>query len=416
MTSTGRGLLVNRDFSLLWSGQLLSSVGNQMFPVILALAVLQRNAGPAGLGLVLAVQAGGFACGTAASATFGDRYRRVAQMMAADTVRAIGVAVLAGAIFSLSFAVLLAVVALIGVAEGSFLPAYIAVVPRLVDDEELQNANALNALSTNIAMVAGPALGGALAGYVGVRSALWIDLASFGFSLATLLPISERHRAGPTGKVATVAKRSGRSDFLEALHAVGGRPWLSVSILTATILMTLVVAPAYVAAPVVARARLGGAAAYGAIFAALGVGSIIGSLIGGRLRLQRVGLVAAGGLLTIAGAAASLAALPLVAVLLLWGIAGIGVTVFQVVWATAVQRDVPDRLLGRVMALDQLGSQGLMPIGYGLAGFVLAAYGARVLLFSGAALVFVVVPLPLIARGGLYLSSRPVPDRGVPTS
>jgi hypothetical protein len=81
------------------------------------------------------------------------------------------------------------------------------------------------------------------------------------------------------------------------------------------------------------------------------------------------------------------------------------VTVFQVLWTTAIQQDVPEHLLGRVLALDWLGSQGLMPLGYALAGLLVAAIGVRDVLIAGALIVLIAAPLPLLAPGGRTFSS-----------
>jgi len=178
-----------------------------------------------------------------------------------------------------------------------------------------------------------------------------------------------------------------------------------VSIGTSTITMTFVVAPAFLAAPILARQHLGGAAAYGAMFTALGVGSIVGSVLGGKIRSRRPGVIAFTALFTIVGSVSSLAFLPLPGILVFWGIAGIGVTIYQILWMTGLQQDVPDRLLGRVMALDWLGSQGLMPLGYALAGVAVGAIGIRAMLVAGVILLIIIDPLPLLVPGGTTLST-----------
>lgn len=393
--------LRHRDFALLWSGQALSSVGNQMFPIILSIAVLERHSGATGLGLVLAIQGLAFAAGTIVAASAGDRWPRTRQMISADAVRAVGVAVLAVAPERLPGAAFLSLVVIIGIAEGLFLPAYGAVAPRILPERALQGGNALNALSTYAAMVAGPAIAGALAATVGTGAAFWVDVLTFAFSLGTLLMIRETHSTAAAARdVAGRERGRGLRDLAEGLRAIRDRPWIGMSICSATILMTFAVAPAYLAAPIIARQRLGGPAAYGLIFAVLGGGSILGSVLGGRIRGYRRGTIATCGLLTIFGAVGSLAILPLPLVAVFWAVAGAGVTVYQILWSTSLQQDVPDQLLGRVMALDRLGSQGLMPVGYAIAGIVAAAWGPRPLLLAGACLVLLVAPLPLLAPGG----------------
>jgi MFS family permease len=416
MTESAPGMfttLRHRGFALMWSGQALSSIGNTMFPIILALLVLDRHSGAEALGAVLAVQALAMAAGTGLASAVGDRWRRTRVMLGSDVVRGVAVAIIAAAPLRLNTVVFYVLVIAIGVAEGMFQPAYGAVVPRLLPEERLQGGNSLTALSQYVAMVAGPVLAGALIAAVGSGPALWVDTGTFAASIVTLMLIREtvpdepeaaESEAGGGGSL-----RRGLSDFAEGLREVRERPWVGASIFMATLVMTLSVAPAFLAAPIVARERLGGAAAYGAAFTALGVGSIIGSLVAARIRTSRPGLVGVCGIFTIFGSVGSLAVLPLAGVLVFWAIAGIGVTVFQVMWLTALQREIPDRVLGRVMALDWLGSQGLMPVGYALAGVVVAAVGTRSMLIGCAVLVLIAAPLPLLVRGGKTFSTPTVP-------
>ena len=132
---------------------------------------------------------------------------------------------------------------------------------------------------------------------------------------------------------------------------------------------------------------------------------MVGSLLVGRWSRGRRGVVAVAGLCTLAASLTGLALLPLPGVIITWFVSGLGLAFFQITWMTCLQRDVPDALLGRVMALDWVGSQGLMPIGFALAGPVIAAIGSRPVLLAGAALVLVTAPLLLLAPGGADFST-----------
>ncbi|GAA3954707.1 MFS transporter [Actinomadura viridis] len=406
--------LRQRRFALLWSGQSLSAVGNRMFPVILAVVVLDRHSGAMALGLVLAVQSVAMVAGTALAAAVVDRCSRRALMLGADLVRALGVAALAHG----PDAAVLPLVVAIAMAEGLFQPAYAALVPRVLPAEHLQAGNSLTSLSQYAALITGPSLAGAVIAAAGTTPALWIDVATFAGSLATLLlihetPPAQAAPAAPPTRAASGAPRrpwsagQAAADVAEAAREVANRPWLAASMGASTLVMAFAVAPMILLAPIVADARLGGPRAYGAAFTALGAGAILGALIASRIRTRRPGLPAVAGLLAIAGALLSLAVLPLPGVLVLWGVAGAGITVFEVLWTTAVQRDVPDGVLGRVMALDWLGSETLTPLGYLLAGAAVTSYGTGPPLLAAACAVVLAAPLPLLVRGGAAFTNRP---------
>nr|AKA59422.1 integral membrane efflux protein [uncultured bacterium AB_1383] len=339
----------------------------------------------------------------------GDRWRRTRVMIFADLLRAAAVAGLAFAPLREPLWALLVLVALFGIGEGIFQPTFGAVVPRVLPAHLLQPGNGLNAFSQQLATVVGPGVAGVLVATLGVDAVLWLNAGTFLFSFATLVPIREAALAASGAeRVPGIrgALRQVGGDLREGVAAVLGRPWLAATLGVITAVMVLVTAPSLVVLPVEARERLGGAEAYGWTLAAMGVGALAGSLAGGRIRARRVGVVAIAGALTIAGSVAGLALLPLPGVLAAWAVGGAGVTLFNVLWATAMQRDVPEHLLARVMALNWFGIQGLMPLGYALAGPAVAAFGSRAVLLAGAVLALVVTPLPLLVRGGATFSSR----------
>ncbi|MFC5751501.1 MFS transporter [Actinomadura rugatobispora] len=390
------GALRHRHFALLWAGQSLSAVGNRMFPVILALVVLDRHSGAAALGVVLAVQSVALVVGTLLAAAVTDRLPRRAIMLWTDLARALAVAALA---FTPDTA-LVGLVIVIAVAEGLFQPAYAAVIPRTLPAGCLQAGNSLTSFSQYTALVIGPSLAGAVIATAGTTAALWVDVGTFAMSLATLAFVRESQAEAAT-KPPPWSLRQTALDLGEGFQAVRRRPWLGASMVASMLVMSITVAPMMLIAPLATDSPQ----AYGAAFTALGVGSILGALLAARLRTRRPGATAVIGIVLVAGAPLSLAALPLPGVLLLWGTAGAGITIFEVLWTTAVQRDVPDEVLGRVMALDWLGSESLTPIGYLLAGLAVARFGTDLLLLVGACIAALAAPLPLFVRGGCTFSS-----------
>lgn len=404
--------LRNREFRLLWSGQAVSTIGNQMYPIALAVLVIQRGMGAGGLGLILATQGVAIGIGTLLSGSVGDRWRRTTVMIGSDVLRFAGVLPLAVVGRAIPVGALLAVVFVTGCGEGLFQPAYNAVVPRLVPESLLLPANSLNGLSVQTAVLVGPALAGVLASFTSVTVVFWIDIATFAASFGTLVLVRElglavaetqpavaEIDAGGPGQ-ARGALRRAVADFAEGVRTVRERSWIGAVILLATLIMTLTTAPAYVLLPIEAHLRLGGPAAFGAATAAVGLGAIVGSLAAGKIRTARPGIVALTGLFLLSTSWAALATLPLAGVIVFWALGGMGVAVFNVLWMTALQRDVPDHLLGRVISLDMLGSMALMPVGFAITGPLVAALGVRTVLLAGAALILITAPLPLLVPGG----------------
>jgi hypothetical protein len=89
---------------------------------------------------------------------------------------------------------------------------------------------------------------------------------------------------------------------------------------------------------------------------------------------------------------------PFAAVIALAFLAGLGFSLFEVWWETALVRHIPPHALSRVSAYDWMGSLALLPVGFAVAGPLAAALGARTVLGVGAAAAFVMLALALLPR------------------
>jgi MFS family permease len=149
--------------------------------------------------------------------------------------------------------------------------------------------------------------------------------------------------------------------------------------------------------PLVAERSLGGESVYSLLLVLFGAGAAAGALVVGRWRPRLPGVAALVALLPSGLMAFALAGPSPVAIVgLALFAAGIGEQVFDVLWVTAVQRDVPNELLGRVVSLDFTFSLALQPLGLALAGPVAGAIGTTELLTISGCFVFATT-LPLLA-------------------
>jgi len=171
-------------------------------------------------------------------------------------------------------------------------------------------------------------------------------------------------------------------------RAFRSRTWLWASVVYFSLYLAVVFSPFLVLGPLVAKSSLGGAGAWAAISAALGVGAIAGGLVGLRWQPRRP-LLTAFVMFLIAGPAliALLAAhAPLAAILAVALIDGSSGTLFNVFWFTAQQREIPPAEQSRVSSWDYLGSLALQPVGLAATGPVAAAVGVSATLYGAAAL------------------------------
>ena len=382
-----------RPLRLLLAGQWVSFIGDALFPVALAFAVLDELHGtPAQLGLVLAAQAAPLSLLVLASGVWADRLDRRRLMLASDigrtVVQAAVAALLLGGVAELWMLVVL--VAFYGTFEALFRPAAGGLVPQLAGPDHLQQANALLGLGQNAGLVLGPSLAGVLIVAVGPGAAIAVDAATFAVSTLALLALRV-----PPAAVAT-AEAPGPTGFWAELKGgideVRQRRWMW-SFMPAFTAYHLVALPCVLAlGPVISVRELDGAASWATIVTCFGAGTILGGLLALRVRPGRPMLVCAlcflGAacqpvIVALGGSTAVIAALELAA--------GVAVATGFTQWETTLGREIPARALSRVTSLDWFTTAGAMPLGFALVAGAADALGTRTVMLASAAIVMVLV-------------------------
>lgn len=390
-------VLGQRDFRLLWIGQTVSAIGDQIFPIAVALKVIHAGGSPGDLGAVLLGRSLAMVVFLMLGGVWADRLPRARIMIGADVFRAVAVLGLALAPAHVPILLLTGMTFVVGGGEAFFRPAYGAVVPSVVPADRLMQANALTSVSLKTSLILGPALGGAVVAIAGPGWALGIDSATFVVSMLTLLRIAEPPRPPRAEHASAVA------EALEGVRAVRERPWVAAILVMATLQLMLSIAPLIVLEPFLARERLGGDSAYAALVVVFSLGGLGGALLCTRWRPRLPGLWGLLGLLPHVALFVALAySRSFLVVAALAAVSGAGIEPFQIWWSSALQREIPPDLLARVVSLDWLVSLGLMPIGLALAGPAADAFGRTPVLLVAAGTMLLttlaVLPVPGVAE------------------
>ena len=376
------GVLSERQFRRYFVGQATSWLGDGLLPVAISFAVLDLTGSASDLGLVLAARLVPVALLVLAGGVWADRLPRQWVMVGSDVVRGATQALLAVLLLTDRAELwhLLVLQAVYGGAEAFWRPASTALLPSIVRPRELQQANAVLAVTVNGSYTVGPAVAGLLVALSGPGVAIAVDAATFAVSTAALVTLRVPPLERPAEKTTFVAElREGWGEF-------ASRAWLWVVVAWASVFLLLVVGPLHVLGPVVADRDLGGAADWGLIAASAGLGVIVGSIAAGRLRPARpmsLAVVLGSGSALLAVSLAL--ALPVVAIAAAAFVEGVGHGMFEVIWVTALQQRVAPRALARVSAYDALGSFVFMPLGLAVAGPAAEAFGRDEVLFAIAA-------------------------------
>src|SRR5215212_795401 len=180
-----------RAFALLWAGQTISRVGDQLYQVALAWWVLEQTGSVAVMGTVLVCSMLPMLVFVLLGGVLVDRMPRMPLMLTADLARGVIAAIVAllAATQQLDIWHVYLASALFGLVDAFFQPAYTALVPTLTPPEGLPSANAITSLSAQVGRFAGPVLGAALIAVGSTAVAFAIDAVSFFISAAFLLPL-----------------------------------------------------------------------------------------------------------------------------------------------------------------------------------------------------------------------------------
>jgi len=168
--------LGERDFALLTAGWVVSLLGDGFFSVALAWQVYEISNVPTALSIVGVAWTLPLILFLLLGGVFSDRYDRRWMMIGADLVRAAAVGLLG--LLSIAGVIelwhVVALIAFVGLGDAFFNPASTAIVPDLVRDEQLPQANALHGLVRPLMVrLIGPALGGLLGG-ISPRLPFWV--------------------------------------------------------------------------------------------------------------------------------------------------------------------------------------------------------------------------------------------------
>ncbi|HEV7679372.1 MAG TPA: MFS transporter [Candidatus Dormibacteraeota bacterium] len=377
-------------FTLLWTGQAVSEVGSQVtvlaFPT---LAVLGFHAGPAAVGLLIAAARLPFPVLSLVAGALVDRVRKRPLMIACNLGR-IAILVVVPVLSTagvLQLWHLYVATAGMGVFTVFFDIAYLALVPALVDQDQLLRANSRLEVTFSAATLAGPGLGGLLVQALGAARAVLADAASFAVSVVTLLGI--RHQE----TVHTAEERHLLREVGEGLRHVFGNRVLRAQILcmgAAGIFVHAWEGPFYLFAYDRLHMSPG---LLGAVLASEGVGAIAATFVAARVT-RRLGPGPA--ILYLDGLAIGLAVfIPLAAVVSpaavlfpLFIVIGAAGTIGNIAQVTLRQSLSPPHLQGRMTSVFRTVFWGVWPLGNLLGGLVASRIGTVTTIWTTALLGF----------------------------
>ncbi len=375
------------DFRLLWTGAFLSSVGTWMQTVAQNWLVLTMTGSASWLGFTAFLQETPFLLFSLFGGVLADRRDRRRILLLSQVVQLSTAFLLAGLIFTNHIQVwmILVLAVVVGFAQSFGGPAYQALVPTLVDREDLPNAVALNSIQFNLARVIGPVLAGIAFYKLGAAACFGLNGLSFFAVIVALLLLK---RGAPTGAASGSVLQNLKAGLVAVRDARGLRGLIGLSFVGSFCAFPLVTF-----LPVFAKDVFGqDAKGYSALLAAFGIGAVCGALgTAGFGHVKRRGALAVTMQMTFGALAVgfALSRVPWVSYALLFG-AGAAIVIVFAMFMTLVQQNADDAMRGRVVSVYSLAFRGAMPLGNLTAGFLATLMPAPwVLVGNGTLLVLV---------------------------
>ena len=381
----------------LWLGQIVSTLGDTLNDVALVVLVFRLSqSGLAVSALVLTEIVPTVLLGPVAGVVI-DRFDRQRVLIVVDSLRA--VLVLALALTHVLWGVYL-LAALLAVGSTLFNPALQAVIPALLDDEELLAANSVAWSSGRLVQIVGASVAGGLIAWAGTTPAFLSNAASFAFSAALLARFSISRREGP---LRTDRLGAWLGDAREGLAYARRDPFVA-RLLPVQALTSLATGATSALLVVLATKHLHLAAqGFGWLLAAIGVGALLGPLLSNRLtggRYLDVRLLFVPYLIRGAGDIALGLVVGLPRTLVILFVYGLNTSTGMVASTTILQTVIPDRVRGRVFTLLDVTWAAMRLVSLGLGGVLADRIGVSAVYVIGGMLLALagVLGLALLAR------------------
>jgi predicted MFS family arabinose efflux permease len=383
------------DFRLMWFGACTSSIGTWMQILAQSWLVYRISNSSFYLGLDAFFAQSPIFLFSLFGGVLADRKSRRSLLIISQFIQMACAFTLAALIFTNSVRIpyILGLSFITGIAQSFGGPAYSALIPTLVQKEDLQNAIALNSIQFNLARVVGPAIGGIALVKLGAAWCFAINGLSFLAVIATLFSIRTRFIPAKTAGSVIESMREGVR-FL--WHREG-----MTSLVALAFLVTLLSYPLITFLPVIARDVFHGTANTFTLFLCLsGAGSVTGALLVASMKTQMgqakrslTGMVLLGILITMIGISTSLSVTS--------GLIFISGFLLMVVFAlnsSLVQIYIPDSMRGRVMSVYNVAFRGGMPLGSLLSGLLIHHTSASTVMAANG-VVLVILALSFLVGG-----------------
>ncbi len=392
-------LFRNRNYTLIYAGQLCSAVGDQLYAIAI-LWLTYRLAGSAtAMALVGAAEYAPYLIFGLVGGVFADRFDRRRLMIVADVIRLLAVS-LVPLLYYLDLLQVwhLAAIALVQASASAFFtPARSALMVNILPEQDFQRGSATYSATIRTARILGPLLGSFLLKVLSTQAFFVLDAATFLLSILTTWAIRASGRKQQSGE-----QESWLPSLIAAARRLGENRTLTLSLTGNGLGMAVWTGLYTVGMALLAEQRLGGGeTTYAMLATAYGVGNVLSNLVVGNIRIANRTAWIFGGWLFFAAGFLTLGLtqnLYVGLVALFFGAMGAPIT--DLAMSLKIRSEVGEGDLGKAYALWYTGSSGGSAIGVLLFGTLIAQWSLVGVFVLGAVL------LALLGLGGILGVAR----------
>lgn len=385
-----------QDYRRFFISGLIFVLGASAFPIALAVTVLDNGGNASALGLILAARVLAGTIFMLIGGVWADRLPRKWIMISADSFRALLCLVLLFVSANeLPLWAIGGLVFLMGLGDSFGAPAGSAIVPSLLPDEMLPAGNVARGIVAKVGNIIGPGLGGLAIASIGADWTFGLIGVSFLIATSLIFKIKE-----PPRQEILEDRPTFLFELREGFKLVWEIKWIAASIAMASFQLMVIVAAESVLLPVITRREFQTDSVFAWSAAMFSLGGALSALAAIKFKTKKPGLVAIS-LWSLFAVAPFVLAFPINEPFVIIGyfIAGLSIGGWEAYWVTAVQREVPQDMQGRVFSIDMVGSGGLMPIGMALVGPAVALFGERNFILSAIFIHVLICYLVLLVPG-----------------
>ncbi len=384
----------NKDYFLLWQGQLVSSIGNHIYEIALGFWVLAVTGSTTLMGTLMATSTIPRIIISPFAGVIIDRSNRKWLIVFMDLVRAIAVLFVAYFAFNGLLEIWMVFLAgiILGVCGTFFGPAVTSSIPDIIDKEKIVQGNSFFAMIHSGAGILGSSTGGVLYGLLGAPMMFLINGSSFLFSTFTEIFIDI-----PKIEKTDCEKKSFKNELVDGLKYIISNKGMKLIFLNAAIINLFFTAVIVLLIPLFKENFANSSIVYGLTMSFFTAGGLLGYILMSALPIPKRKKYI---FFTISNLLLGIAILPIafvynkILIFVLFFISGLALAYTNNIINSNLMLIIPQDKRGKVFASLATISQGLTPIGMALGGLLAEVFTVKSVV--SVSLVFVIISFAMI--------------------